>query len=108
MSWHPNSLLHSGSEIRVTLRADGKLWVRIELRDETPYVPVPVAFSDDATSGRGLSMVVAVCRNWGVDRQGDAKTVWAELAVGDARPFEPCRLDVHSNATAVIPTRPLR
>src|SRR5687767_7941788 len=31
-----NAVLHSGSEIRVTLCSDGKLWVRIELRDETP------------------------------------------------------------------------
>ena len=34
-------------------------------------------------------MVAAVCTSWGVERHGDGKTVWAELAVGDARPFEP-------------------
>ena len=88
-----NAVLHSGSEVRVTLRSDGKFWVRIELRDDNPRLPVPVAFSHDATSGRGLSMVDAVSTSWGVGHHGGGKTVWAELAVGDGRAAEPDGLD---------------
>ncbi len=63
--------------------------MRIELRDDNPRLPAPVVFSDDATSGRGLAMVDALSRRWGVGRQGGGKTVWAELAVADARAAEP-------------------
>lgn len=77
-----NAVLHSPSEVRVTLRSDGEFWVRIELRDDNPRLPVPVAFSHDATSGRGLSMVDALSTSWGVGRHGGGETVWAELAVG--------------------------
>lgn len=86
-----NAVLHARSEVRVTLRSDGEFWVRIELRDDNPRLPVPVAFSHDGTSGRGLSMVDALSTSWGVGRQGGGKTVWAELAVGDARASVPDR-----------------
>lgn len=84
-----NAVLHSGSGVRVTLRSDGKFWVRIELRDDNPRLPAPVAFSHDATCGRGLSIVDALSTSWGVGRQGGGKTVWAELAVGGARASVP-------------------
>lgn len=84
-----NAVLHARGEVRVRLRSDGKFWVRIELRDDNPRLPVPVAFSHDATSGRGLSIVDAVSTSWGVGCQGGGKTVWAELAVGHAHAFAP-------------------
>ena len=96
-----NAVLHSGSEVRVTLRSDGKCWVRIELRDDNPRPPVPVAFSYDATSGRGLSMVDAVSTSWGVGRHGGGKTVWAELAIGDAGVSDPDCLEAHDVGSPV-------
>ena len=80
-----NAVLHARAEVRLTLRSDGKSWVRIELRDDNPRLPALVTFSDDATSGRGLSMVDALSTSWGVDRLGGGKTVWAELAVAARR-----------------------
>lgn len=77
-----NAVLHSRTEVRLTLRSDGKLWVRIELRDENPRLPVPVAFSEDATNGRGLAMVNAVTASWGFGREEGGKTVWAEIGTG--------------------------
>jgi len=84
-----NAVLHARTGVRLTLHSDGKFRVRIELRDDSPRPPAPVAFSDDATSGRGLSMVNALSTSWGFGRQGSGKTVWAELVVADARSAEP-------------------
>ncbi len=89
-----NAVLHSRTEVRLTLRSDGKLWVRIELRDENPRLPVPVAFSEDATSGRGLAMVDALAMSWGVGREEGGKTVWAEIGTQDARVAETDCLEV--------------
>ena len=97
-----NAVVHSRSQIRVTLRSDGKFWVRIELRDDNPRLPVPVAFSPDATSGRGLSMVDALATSWGVGRQGGGKTVWAELAVGDARASVPDCLEARDQVGSPV------
>ena len=33
----------------------------------------------DATEGRGLAIVDALCSAWGVERDGPEQTVWAEL-----------------------------
>ena len=35
-----------------------------------------------ALSGRGLRLIAAVARAWGIDYGPDGKTVWAELALG--------------------------
>jgi anti-sigma regulatory factor (Ser/Thr protein kinase) len=96
-----NAVLHSGGEVRVTLRSDGKSWVRIGLRDDNPLLPVPGTFSYDATSGRGLSMVEALSTRWGVGREGRGKTVWAELAVGDARASVPDCMEAHDVGSSV-------
>ena len=74
-----NAVLHARTEIRLTLRSDGAGWVRIEVQDHNSRMPTQLACPTDATSGRGLAIVEAVATSWGVARDGDGKTVWAEL-----------------------------
>lgn len=74
-----NAVLHARTEIRLTLRSDGVAWVRIEVQDHNSQMPTQQACPDDATTGRGLAMVERVVASWGVARDGDGKTVWAEL-----------------------------
>ena len=80
-----NSVLHSRTAIRLTLRSDGFNFVRLEVFDENTRVPVHHPPPTDATSGRGLSLVDATATRWGTDRLAEGKTVWAEIG---ARPGE--------------------
>ncbi|MFF6876953.1 ATP-binding protein [Streptomyces sp. NPDC012474] len=92
-----NAVLHGrvqGRDFRLALRlhADGTL--RIEVTDargdRVPRLPEPVA--DGAETGRGLRIVSAYARRWGVvAAPAHAKTVWAELALGTAGLPDPGR-----------------
>ncbi len=82
-----NAVLHARTEIRLTLRSDGVGWVRIEVQDHNSRMPTQLACPEDATSGRGLAMVEHVAASWGVARDGDGKTVWAEL--GERKATDP-------------------
>ena len=76
-----NSILHSRTSVRLTLRSDGLNFVRVEVYDENTRVPVHCPPPSDATSGRGLSLVDATATRWGTDRLADGKTVWAEIGL---------------------------
>lgn len=84
-----NAVLHARTEIRLTLRSDGRHWVRIELQDQNSRLPAQVACPVDATSGRGLAMVEALATSWGVAGEGGGKTVWAELGAPGNGAIEP-------------------
>ncbi|WP_229852431.1 ATP-binding protein [Streptomyces albospinus] len=59
--------------------------LRLEVRDasgEQPVVNDDV--EEDAECGRGLVLVDALARCWGVEADGTGKVVWAELAVPGA------------------------
>ena len=74
-----NAVQQGDGPVRVTLAADGPS-LRIEVFDPGHRLPVLGAASDlDATGGRGLQLVDALCDSWGVDEAVDGKTVWATL-----------------------------
>lgn len=82
-----NAVLHACTEVHLTLRSDGAAWVRIAVRDHDSRMPIQLACPSDATSGRGLAIVERLAVSWGVARNGDGKTVWAEL--GDRATTDP-------------------
>jgi anti-sigma regulatory factor (Ser/Thr protein kinase) len=47
-------------------------------------LPIARVASPDSIDGRGLSIVSALARSWGVEREADGQCVWAEL--GTPRP----------------------
>ncbi|MFF4252606.1 ATP-binding protein [Streptomyces sp. NPDC001663] len=69
-------------EIAVTVLADDSCFV--EVSDDSPAPPVPQTLrSWEPESGRGLRLVDALARTWGVHHRGrDGKTVWALVTSG--------------------------
>jgi anti-sigma regulatory factor (Ser/Thr protein kinase) len=75
-----NCAIHARTDfsVRVTLDPGG---ARLEVRDGSPVGVSPRAYSDTATTGRGLRMVEALSSGWGVDLAPSGKTVWVQLAL---------------------------
>jgi anti-sigma regulatory factor (Ser/Thr protein kinase) len=74
-----NALTHSLDVFRLTLRLHGeRLLIEVwDAADGMPRVGVP---EDLAVNGRGMFLVDALSRRWGVRAEPDGgKTVWAEL-----------------------------
>ncbi|HVA43515.1 MAG TPA: ATP-binding protein [Acidimicrobiales bacterium] len=76
-----NAVLHAGTTVRLSLARTEEGSVRIEVADQSPNRASPRHYSDDSATGRGLVLVGALARRWGVDPSegGGGKTVWAEV-----------------------------
>ena len=71
--------VHAGcSELRLELRVDQHA-VRVAVLDNAPGRPTPRSAGRDERSGRGLRLVEAVARRWGVTPGERGKSVWAEF-----------------------------
>jgi anti-sigma regulatory factor (Ser/Thr protein kinase) len=66
--------------LTVTLADTGGV-LRIGVRDDSDRRPRVRSAADDETEGRGLAIVGALARCWGVEDHEIGKTVWAELTL---------------------------
>jgi hypothetical protein len=83
-----NAVLHAGTPVGVHIApvTDG---IRIQVQDASGAMPLRVRHSRTAATGRGLALVAAISRSWGVCvRAEGGKTVWCELAVTPSRPTD--------------------
>ncbi|MEU8648954.1 ATP-binding protein [Streptomyces sp. NPDC048737] len=79
-----NVIDHLGEGTPVTVRVTGTPHghTRVEVTDpDARALPVLLSATGTAESGRGLALVDALARRWGVDQGADHKTVWCELAL---------------------------
>ncbi|MEU3825412.1 ATP-binding protein [Streptomyces sp. NPDC029080] len=76
-----NAIVHTASSRVVCELHDHDDTVRIAVRDEgcAPGEPHPSPQRPDEEHGRGLLLVDALCRAWGVQEHGPGLLVWAEL-----------------------------
>jgi anti-sigma regulatory factor (Ser/Thr protein kinase) len=77
-----NAVRHAHSEVDVRLSRTGS-GVRIEVADHDPHPLAPRRPGPDDTDGRGLYLVGALARDWGVRLSPPGKTVWFELDLVD-------------------------
>jgi anti-sigma regulatory factor (Ser/Thr protein kinase) len=73
-----NAVRHGRSRLMVSIHAEASS-VRLAVHDQSPAQPTARHAAPDAVSGRGLQIVAALSRNWGVDTTTGGKTVWAEI-----------------------------
>lgn len=55
--------------------------VRLAAEDDAPGLPQPVRPGPDEPHGRGLAIVAALSRDWGVQHQDGGKQIWADLPI---------------------------
>jgi anti-sigma regulatory factor (Ser/Thr protein kinase) len=73
-----NAVIHAGTPFSVSISCNGSA-IRISVHDWNPTPPMMRNARPLDRSGRGLRLVDAVARDWGVKPAPDGKTVWAEL-----------------------------
>jgi anti-sigma regulatory factor (Ser/Thr protein kinase) len=83
-----NVLLHTGTPFLVSISLMEST-VRISVHDASPEPPEQRQAPLDATSGRGVGLVDALCGQWSTVRVPDGKIVWAELDRAHGTPPTP-------------------
>jgi anti-sigma regulatory factor (Ser/Thr protein kinase) len=74
-----NAVLYAAGTINVGVDLD-LTRVRVEVGDTSSDAPAPRDATAEETSGRGLHLVAAIARAWGVRNEpDDGKVVWFEL-----------------------------
>jgi PAS domain S-box-containing protein len=74
-----NAFLHAHTAVTLSVAAVGDTLL-VEVRDDDPAMPSPRGYDEQATTGRGMSLVAAVTSGHGVRSLGDAgKVVWFTL-----------------------------
>jgi len=77
-----NATLHAHTPIELTVGVYDDQ-VCVEVRDHNPALPHPRSYDEEATTGRGMGLVAAVSRSYGIAPMGaDGKVIW--FCVGDA------------------------
>lgn len=74
-----NAVLHARTTLSVTASQHGDT-VRVEVADGSPVQPVRRRFADVSPTGRGLHLLDRLTTSWGIEPDGDGKTVWFEMA----------------------------
>jgi anti-sigma regulatory factor (Ser/Thr protein kinase) len=77
-----NAVVHASTDLVVRVRPEpDAIWVGVS--DQDRAMPVLRDPGTGATGGRGLTIVAAVARQWGVDRRFSrrGKTVWFTVAL---------------------------
>ena len=79
-----NAIIHAGSETTVTVRSDvSHLLLLVHDNGSHNRVRLDEAGPDEI-SGRGLSLVEALCTAWNVEQSTDGTVVWCELELTPA------------------------
>lgn len=77
-----NAVVHGppGGQVDVEARVtDDRL--HVEVSDESADAPVLRTPGRTELSGRGVMLIDRLATDWGVERHGDAKTVWFDIAI---------------------------
>lgn len=78
-----NAVKHARSDMTVIVRYLGEV-VRVEVGDGSREQPRPRQADDDDLDGRGLALVDALSRDWGVLPTRTGKRVWCDVPVDTA------------------------
>jgi anti-sigma regulatory factor (Ser/Thr protein kinase) len=73
-----NAVIHGGSDVTVALEWTEDA-IRLSVADRSPRPPRPLRAGVGDSRGRGLHIVEALAGDWGFERHGPGKVVWARF-----------------------------
>jgi anti-sigma regulatory factor (Ser/Thr protein kinase) len=76
-----NAISYGTESIRLELSVTDEGVLTVETADNHPAFPYVRQLSDTAEGGRGMQIVAALARNWGVRPINHHKVVWFEVPV---------------------------
>ncbi|MFI1098523.1 SpoIIE family protein phosphatase [Streptomyces sp. NPDC020917] len=80
-----NAMTHTSGEVHLNLTLAGER-MRVAVSDSSPRAPVkPTGIDWEATGGRGIILVEAVCAAWGSVPVSGGKQVWGEIDLAPHR-----------------------
>jgi histidine kinase-like protein len=94
-----NAVLHARTDLHVALELHPDR-VRVSVADGSSAPASLRQYRPEAQTGRGLALVSAIGRSWGVDPDGDGKRIWADI---DRMPSPPAE---EALAADQVPTAP--
>ena len=74
-----NAVIHANTTVTVGLQLLPGGGARIEVGDSSNWPPTVRSATPDEPGGRGLILVQALAKDWGVSPTTEGKTVWAEI-----------------------------
>jgi anti-sigma regulatory factor (Ser/Thr protein kinase) len=81
-----NVILHARTDAELVATVDGH-FARVQVRDGSTRLPTALHYGTSSLTGRGLHLVEALARRWGVTELDGGKVVWFEFD---------CDADAHS------------
>lgn len=72
-----NVVQHAETEVEVKLFIGAT--VRLEVHDGNALIPAMRDAAEDAESGRGLFIIDALSRSWGIEKTDTGKCIWVDL-----------------------------
>src|SRR4051794_35509328 len=78
-----NGIVHAHTDLRVVVDVTDR-YIRVEVADGSPSLPVRRDYDDSAITGRGMEMVELLSHEFGAEPiDGEGKRVWFRLVRGD-------------------------
>ena len=74
-----NVVVHARTPMRLDVTVDGE-GVRVAVVDDAPRTPAVRRAHESRLTGRGMNLVAALSKQWGVDPAPPGKKVWFELS----------------------------
>lgn len=76
-----NVIKHVGDGTPATVELEARDgYLRLEMHDTSPALPVLQHATAEEESGRGLALIAALAEDWGWARTPTGKTIWCDLA----------------------------
>ncbi|RZS90928.1 anti-sigma regulatory factor (Ser/Thr protein kinase) [Motilibacter rhizosphaerae] len=76
-----NGVRHGGDAVRLELATEAGC-LEVAVVDGSAVLPEARGSDGESEGGRGVAIIEAVSRRWGVQALGEGKRVWAEIARG--------------------------
>ena len=76
-----NAVTHAGTDLTIVVRRTDDVVIEVHDRDPDLHRPAPPVVDPSVDHGRGLQIVAAISRDWGISSSEVGKCVWFALTV---------------------------